>query len=63
MVNNKSSMNGKLYLYDLAGRYIQLLPFKANCITTFPVQIPSGSYVSKAVTLKEEVITKIILQE
>jgi hypothetical protein len=63
LVNNKSCLNGNLYLYDLAGRFIQLLPFKANCITTIPVQIPSGSYVSKAVTLKEEVIFKMILQE
>src|ERR1035437_783083 len=37
LVNNKSSLNGNLYLYDLAGRFIQLLPFKANCINTLPV--------------------------
>jgi hypothetical protein len=63
LVNNKSSLNGNLYLYDLAGRFIQLSPFKANCITTLPVQISSGSYVSKAVTLKEEVMSKLILKE
>ena len=63
IVNNMSSLNGNLYLYDLSGRSIQLLPFKANCITTLPIQIPSGSYFSKAVTLKDEVISKLILQD
>jgi hypothetical protein len=63
LVNNKSSFNGNLYLFDLAGRFIQQLPFKANCITTLPVQISSGSYISKVITLKEEVISKMILQE
>jgi len=60
LVKNQSDLNGNLYLYDLTGRFIQKLPFYANEITSIPINIPAGSYLSKAVTLTEQMTTKLI---
>jgi len=63
LVNNQSPLNGNLYLYDMTGRNIQKLPFKANQVTSIPIQMPIGSYLTKAVTQKEQVTTKLLFTE
>jgi hypothetical protein len=63
LVNNKSSLNGNLYLYDLTGKLVKAMPFKADCINTLSVKLPPGYYVCTAVTLKEEVTRKLILKD
>jgi hypothetical protein len=63
LVKNQSVLKGDLYLYDIAGRFIQKSKFSPNDITIIPTQLPMGTYVSKAVTLKEEVTAKLIISE
>ena len=63
IVKNRSNLKGNLYLYDMTGRFIQRFAFNANDITTFSVTLPAGIYLSKAVTLTEEVTTNLILKE
>ena len=61
-VNNQSNLNGNLYLYDLTGRFIKKFPFYANTITTLPIQLPVGSYLSKAFTSADGVTSKLIFR-
>ena len=63
LVNNKSNLNGNIYLYELTGKIVKTMPFKANCISTLPVKLPSGYYVCTAVTSNEEIIIKLILKD
>jgi hypothetical protein len=63
LVKNQSVLKGDLYLYDIAGRFIQKSKFSPNDITIIPTQLPMGTYVSKAVTLKEVVTAKLIISE
>jgi hypothetical protein len=60
LVNNQSNQNGNLYLYDMMGRIIQIFPFQANAITTLPLKLPMGSYLSKAVTPVKELTRKLV---
>jgi len=61
-VNNPTSNNGYLMLYDLSGRNVQKLPFGANGITTIPSNMIPGSYVAKAITTSHvEVVERIII--
>jgi len=61
IVNNLSSQNGYLYLYDITGRFILKLQFSANTISTFPVLLPIGAYLSKAITQSTKLTTQLIL--
>jgi len=61
-VQNLSSDNGYVELYNTAGQYLQKLSFNANGITTLPVQLTSGSYVVKAITKSnQKVVERIII--
>ena len=60
-VNNQSGETGTLYLYDMTGRSIQKMAFTSNKITTFSIHLPSGTYLSKAVTSHGQLTTKLIL--
>jgi hypothetical protein len=61
-VQNLSSDNGYVELYNTAGQYLQKLPFNANGITTLPVQLTSGSYVVKAIIRSNrKVVERIII--
>jgi len=62
-VNNQTNSKGNLYLYDMSGRLYLQLTFKANEITTFPIILAKGSYLSKAITQTEEFTAKLILGE
>lgn len=63
-VNNLSNDNGYVELYNIAGQYIQKLPFGANGITTLTTQLIPGSYVVKATTTKsnQQVVERIIIK-
>ncbi|MDP4240884.1 MAG: hypothetical protein Q8904_15580, partial [Bacteroidota bacterium] len=61
-VNNRSNLKGSLYIYDITGRMIQKMQFEAHVITTLPVHLPGGSYLSRAVTMSEEATTKLAIQ-
>jgi hypothetical protein len=63
LVKNQSGLKGDLYLYDMTGRFIQKSIFLPNDITLIPTQLPIGSYVSKAITLNDEVTAKLIISE
>ena len=63
MVKNQSKLGGYLYLYDITGRFIRKLQFTSNAITTFPLQLAVGTYLSKAVTLADEVTNHLIFKE
>ena len=63
LVKNQSDLKGDLYLYDMTGRLIQKSIFSPNEITLIPTQLPVGTYVSKAITLKDEVTAKLIISE
>jgi len=63
IVKNKSNLKGNLYLYDVTGRFIQRYVFNANDISTLSLTLPAGIYLSKAVTLTDEVTTNLILKE
>lgn len=61
-VQNLSSDNGYVELYNTAGQYLQKLPFNANGITTLPVQLTSGSYVVRAIIRSnQKVVERIII--
>jgi len=61
VVNNKSSQNGNLYLYDITGRFIHKIQFHARSVDTFPVSLPTGAYITKAITPKNEIVTTLML--
>jgi len=63
LIKNQSSLNGFLYFFDIAGRLLQKLPFQANGITTLTNQLPTGSYLIKAVTSEYVLDKKIIVQK
>ena len=63
LIKNHSSLNGFLFLFDIAGRLIQKSPFHANGITTLKTNMPTGSYLVKAVTLEYEITKKLIVQD
>ena len=63
LVKNKCSLKGFLYLFDIAGRLIQNYPFDANGITTLKTQIPTGTYLVKAVTSEQEITKKLIIKK
>ena len=61
LIKNQSSLNGFLYFFDIAGRLLQKLPFQPNGITTLTTQLPTGSYLIKAVTSEYVLDKKIIV--
>ena len=61
IVQNKSDERGDLYLYDFSGRIVQKLAFAANSISTLPINVPIGSYISKAITKGNALTTKLLL--
>ena len=62
LVRNQSSLKGNLLLYDLAGRFIQGFQFNAQVTTSLPVHLPKGSYLSKAITMDDEISTMLIFR-
>jgi len=63
LIKNHSSLNGFLFLFDIAGRLIQKSPFHANGITTLKTKMSTGLYLVKAVTLDNEITKNILVQE
>jgi hypothetical protein len=61
-VQNFSNVIGDLYLYDIAGRFIQKLPFGGNGVTAMPMNLPVGPYVAKAVTKLEVTTSSLIIR-
>ncbi|ADQ81092.1 hypothetical protein Palpr_2963 [Paludibacter propionicigenes WB4] len=60
-VQNNTSDKGDLMLYDIAGRFIEKLPFSASAITTMPTSLLPGVYVAKAVVNNKVVVTKNLI--
>jgi hypothetical protein len=63
VVNNKSNFKGDLYVYDMTGKFLQELPFKACAITCIPIKLPTGIYIVKAITVDNEVTKYLIFRE
>ena len=62
-IQNQSNQNGNLVLYNMDGKAVKKIEFKANEITTFStVNFIPGAYVAKANTNLEMVAGKIIIR-
>jgi hypothetical protein len=62
-IQNQSNQNGNLILYNMDGKAVKKIEFKANEITTFStVNFIPGAYVAKANTNLEIVTEKIIIR-
>ncbi len=61
-VQNFSHVIGDLYLYDIAGRFIQKSPFGGSGLTAIPVNLPVGPYVVKAVTKLDVTTSSLIIK-
>lgn len=62
LVQNSTSFNGNLELYDIAGRIIKVFTFEANATTRIPVSISAGSYIVKAQTSTDKITLPIIIR-
>lgn len=62
IIHNSTANQGKLELYDLAGRMVQVSTFSANSTTTISASIPAGSYVAKAQTKSEKITLPILVR-
>ena len=62
-IQNQSDQNGNLILYNMDGKAVKKIEFKANEITSFStVNLIPGAYVAKANTNLEMVAGKIIIR-
>jgi len=60
-VRNMSKEDGDLILYDVAGRFINRLPFNPMSITAIPMKLVPGVYVVTAVINNEKVVTSRVI--
>lgn len=60
-VDNLSSNNGDLYIYDIAGHFIRKEPFSMKTITSVNLNVSPGAYIVRAVTTSEDISKRIIL--
>ncbi|OPZ02395.1 MAG: hypothetical protein BWZ11_00933 [Bacteroidetes bacterium ADurb.BinA395] len=61
MIDNLSAENGEALIYDMAGRKVGQEKFFSETITMFG-DYPTGAYVVRAVSNKETVTKRIIVQ-
>jgi len=62
MVQNLSTVNGELMIYDIAGHYLKKVTLPSNGGITSVTGIIPGAYIAKAFTSKEGVTKRIIVQ-
>jgi len=61
-VQNNSSNDGRIMLYDMSGRMIKRTDFQKNTILAVTNNLTPGAYIVKAQTNNEEVTKRIIVQ-
>jgi len=60
---NMSKENGDLMVYDVAGRFVAKLPFKAMSSTATPTKLVRGVYIVTAVINNQKVLTNSLIIE
>jgi len=60
-VRNMTVEHGDLMVYDVAGRLVNMLPFKPTSITATPMKLVPGVYVVTAVVNHKKMVTSSII--
>ena len=61
-VDNQSSNNGQMMIYDISGHLVKKVPFAGNTITSVNSGLNTGAYIAKCSTELEEVAKRIIVR-
>jgi M6 family metalloprotease-like protein len=60
-IRNSHNSEGGIILYDVAGRFIQQLPFAANTVTTLLTNVKAGVYIAKIIVAGEALSERLVL--